>query len=140
MSDMDNHKPGETGSSFKDYMDEQGGFDGMIRRAFPLATATTTMYITGGSDGWEEIILEGIGQIEEELEKNPVPFSITDIKSKFGGLRFYYNGGSEEIEQIVDSMEARSRTTCEVCGALGRLKGQGWVYTACPQHVKEGDK
>lgn len=115
-------------------------FDGIIRMAYPLATKNSTLYITGGSDGWEEIIFEGIGQIEEELEKNPVPFRITDIKSKFGTLRFYYNGGSERIEQIVDSMEARSRTTCETCGGLGRLRGQGWVYTACPQHVKEADK
>lgn len=121
-------------------MDNVTDFDGMIRMAYPLATKNSTLYITGGSDGWEEIIFEGIGQIEEELEKNPVPFSITDIKSKFGGLRFCFNGGNYEIEQIVDSMETRSRTTCEVCGALGRLKGQGWVYTACPQHEKEGEK
>lgn len=115
-------------------------FDAMTRQCFPLATKDTEIYITGGSTGWEELILEGLGQIEEELEKNPVPFSITDIKSKFGILRFYYNGGSEKIEQIVDSMEARSRTTCEICGSLGRLEGQGWVYTACPQHIREEDK
>lgn len=110
------------------------------RLAFPRATATTALYMHTPSPGWEELLWWGMSEIEDELAEQPdLPFTITDIKSKFGTLRFYFNGGNDEIEAVVDTMEARSATTCEQCGGLGRLRGKGWVYTACQSHTEKGD-
>jgi hypothetical protein len=33
-----------------------------------------------------------------------------------------------------------SARTCEVCGAPGKIRGQGWYYTACDEHTSEGDE
>jgi hypothetical protein len=29
---------------------------------------------------------------------------------------------------------------CETCGAPGKTRGRGYIYTACNEHAKEGDK
>jgi hypothetical protein len=111
------------------------------RLAFPRGTRTTQMYMHAPSPGWEELLWWGMSEIEDELDVAPeMTFTITDIKSKFGTLRFYYAGGNDEIEAIVDTMERRSHTTCEKCGGLGRLRGRGWVYTACQSHTEEKDR
>ncbi len=112
-----------------------------MRAAFPLATEKAQAYLCYGSPGWEELIWWGLSEIEDVLKENPgLEFIITAIKSKFGTLRFYYRGGNEEIEAIVATMEARSVTTCERCGGLGRLRGRGWLYTACQEHTEEKDR
>jgi hypothetical protein len=61
----------------------------------------------------------------------------TQVKEKFGTLRFYYDGGDEyvrAIENMADSMSAR---TCEVCGNPGKVYRDGWHSTLCPTHAKE---
>jgi hypothetical protein len=32
-----------------------------------------------------------------------------------------------------------SAVTCEECGAPGKRRGGGWVYTACDEHTHEDD-
>lgn len=61
----------------------------------------------------------------------------TQVKEKFGTLRFYYYGGDEYccgVEALADSMSA---VTCEVCGSPGKLLTQGWHRTLCETHAKE---
>lgn len=78
-----------------------------------------------------------------ELREIPEPFSqvvATQVKEKYGTLRFYYNGGDEYIDGVVAMAESMSARTCETCGAPGELRGLGWVYTACDEHTKPEDK
>ena len=59
--------------------------------------------------------------------------NITQIKEKFGGLRFYYDGGDEMIHGMVWFAESLSYDICEVCGShenVYQTKG-GWVQTIC---------
>lgn len=65
--------------------------------------------------------------------------NITQIKEKFGGLRFYYDGGSEELEKLVDEAERLSYRTCEVCGEPGKERGGGWIQTLCDKHAGENN-
>ena len=56
----------------------------------------------------------------------------TQVKEKFGTLRFYYSGGDEYIDGMVCMAEALSKRTCEKCG--GRAQSQtksGWIKTLC---------
>ena len=39
----------------------------------------------------------------------------TQVKEKFGTLRFYYDGGDDTIRQLVDEAEQDSATVCDVC-------------------------
>ena len=61
------------------------------------------------------------------------------IKEKFGGLRFYAEGGDEYISGAIQFAELMSTVMCESCGdkgTVGTHGGTGWVYTACEKHNK----
>ena len=76
---------------------------------------------------------------------NAVPqVTLDQIKEKFGTLRFYYTGGDDEISGMVRMAESMSGVVCEECGAPGKRRGSGWIYTACdahtkPEHLENGD-
>ena len=64
---------------------------------------------------------------------------VAQIKEKFGGLRFYYEGGDDKIRGMVRMAEAWASHACEECGAPGALGGKGWIRTLCPTHRAEAD-
>lgn len=55
----------------------------------------------------------------------------SQVKEKFGGLRFYYNGGDDTVDGIIRMAEAWTGQTCETCGNPGTLGGNGWLTTLC---------
>jgi hypothetical protein len=59
---------------------------------------------------------------------------ICQVKEKFGGLRFYTNGVSEDVYSRIRLAEDASYITCEKCGELGELRGGGWMATLCDEH------
>jgi hypothetical protein len=64
----------------------------------------------------------------------------TQVKEKFGGLRFYYNGGDDHIHGLARMAESMSVVTCEECGAPGSIRGGGWIHTLCDTHEAEYQK
>jgi len=64
---------------------------------------------------------------------------VAQIKEKFGGLRFYYDGGDDHIGGMVRLAEAWADHSCEECGAPGTSGGKGWIKTLCPTHRTEAD-
>lgn len=86
-------------------------------------------------------------QAEEAIERQlyrKVPDKIyqvvaTQVKEKFGTLRFYYDGGDDRIRGMEAMAESMSARTCETCGNPGKLFTHGWRYTACPNHAREED-
>ena len=82
------------------------------------------------------------------LESNsynlPIPDEVqqvvaSQVKEKFGGLRFYYNGGDRVVDALVGFADTMSYRTCETCGSPGKRRGGGWIYTACDAHTKQED-
>ncbi len=59
---------------------------------------------------------------------------IQQIKEKFGGLRFYYDGGDERISGMETMAEIWAGRTCETCGNVGKQRGGGWIRTLCDEH------
>lgn len=59
------------------------------------------------------------------------------VKEKFGTLRFYVGGASEQAYHYIEFAEALSARTCEECGAPGQTRGSGWVRTLCDRHARE---
>jgi hypothetical protein len=85
-------------------------------------------------------------QREELLKDNPYGHKIPDhveqvvvaqIKEKFGGLRFYYDGGDEQIFGMVRMAEAWADHSCEQCGKPGKRHSGGWLKTLCDEHEAE---
>lgn len=64
----------------------------------------------------------------------------TQIKEKFGGLRFYYIGGDSYIRGLVTMAEAMSEVTCEACGNIGKHRSGGWIKTLCDEHWASNNK
>jgi len=65
---------------------------------------------------------------------------VEQIKEKFGGLRFYYQGGDDQIHGMVRMAEAWADVACEECGGIGKRRGGGWVRTLCDVHEAEHQK
>jgi hypothetical protein len=77
---------------------------------------------------------------EQRPVRDPVPQVVAvQVKEKFGGLRFYYDGGDDQVYGMVRMAESWAAHTCEQCGAPGRMRGHGWYYTACDLHTREED-
>ena len=55
----------------------------------------------------------------------------TQIKEKFGGLRFYTEGGDEYVVGLVAMAERLSGRICESCGSIGVKNKEGWIRTLC---------
>lgn len=56
---------------------------------------------------------------------------VTQIKEKFGSLRFYYTGGDEYVSGMVALAESMSNVICEGCGAPGSKTRSGWIRVLC---------
>ena len=65
---------------------------------------------------------------------------VAQIKEKFGGLRFYYDGGNDVVDGMVTMAESWASRTCETCGEKGHQRGGGWVRTLCDEHEAEYQK
>ena len=59
---------------------------------------------------------------------------VEQIKEKFGGLRFYYQGGDDHISGMVDMAETWANHACETCGDRGERRSGGWIRTLCDKH------
>jgi len=62
----------------------------------------------------------------------------TQVKEKYGTLRFYTNGSDDYVIGLIDMAESLSGVTCEDCGSHAKTSGGGWVYTRCDNCI--GDK
>ncbi len=90
-------------------------------------------------DGWYNIIDTLCSQIQWHIDKNlanhedseEIQVEATQVKEKFGGLRFYYHGGNRFIDGLVWMAEGMSACTCESCGAPGKRSDTSWVATLC---------
>ena len=57
------------------------------------------------------------------------------VKSKYGGLRFYMNHTTPWIDGAIDLAEDLSNNVCEVCGNYGGHKNlDNWIVTLCDRH------
>lgn len=79
------------------------------------------------------------GYIKEEIIPQVI---VAQIKSKFGGLRFYYDGGDKQIRAYVDMAEYMSYTICEECGVMNQCVGEtkGWIEHICIKCAGENNK
>lgn len=65
---------------------------------------------------------------------------VTQIKEKFGTLRFYYHGGDEYISGLEAMADSMSAVICEDCGCPGKSRSTNtkrWIRTLCEKHAIE---
>ena len=86
-------------------------------------------------DGWFDLLNNLCEKMETYINstENPDAYYVVQIKEKWGTLRFYMSGYSDEIDALVTIAEKSSEITCECCAKPGQLgKGKfGWYQTLC---------
>ncbi|NJO18551.1 MAG: hypothetical protein HC877_23320 [Thioploca sp.] len=89
-------------------------------------------------EGWSSLLDDLLYKIQEEYnnftEEEKEIWSIQQIKEKFGGLRFYYTGGNDNIHNFVKEAELKSFKICELTGLPGKLVkiNSFWIKTLSP--------
>ncbi len=87
-------------------------------------------------DGWFDIIWRLSEQLENEILKtrgDNTPRA-SQVKEKFGGLRFYMTSSTEPMDEMIRRAEDESYKTCEVCGKAGRINKGPRFQTLCAEH------
>lgn len=92
-------------------------------------------------EGWKKLYQPIIDKIDEHNNKFPDnKITITQIKEKFAGLRFYADNTTEEIDNMISDAEDKSYKVCEICGEehnVGILNCNGWYSTLCMDCTKK---
>ena len=105
-----------------------------IQKDQPMSLTCMCWGIDTGN-GWYNIINQLCKSIQwhidHNLNKNEDPEVIqveaTQVKEKYGTLRFYYLGGNEYINGLISMAESMSAVTCETCGSPGKSSGGSWI-------------
>ena len=84
----------------------------------------------------EEKLATKKAELEQALQQIPVA---VQVKEKFGGLRFYVNGATDEQYNYIRFAEAMSYRICEECGSTQDVMVYplGWQRSLCPEHAKQ---
>lgn len=87
-------------------------------------------------DGWRIAFGEDLcRELKEELERAGAldSYRITQIKEKFGSLRWYDNGNTKAGYNIISKYEAISERTCICCGKPATRISTGWISPFCDE-------
>lgn len=87
-------------------------------------------------DGWRDLLERACVRIRAAIQADGGTFHATQIKEKYGTLRFYCDGAlspaaDANVEEAIDLADTRSACTCD--GEPGRLHGSGWLVTRCAE-------
>ena len=103
-------------------------------------TSLLNEYVEGLHSTYKELIIEEILTESPRVIRQKVEqVVVTQVKEKFGTLRFYYNGGDNYIDALVAMAEGMTARTCEECGNPGHRSDNGWIRVRCDKHEKPAD-
>jgi len=94
-------------------------------------------------DGWFLLLLDLSRQLEsqclEQKAKGQSLTAATQVKEKFGPLRFYVDHRTSAVSLAIEEACIRSGEICEHCGEPGMLHidSHHWRRTLCRTHLQE---
>jgi DNA-directed RNA polymerase subunit RPC12/RpoP len=113
---------------------------------------SSLFYGLGVGDGWFDLLWK----LSEDLEKLDPALVASQVKEKFGTLRFYlfqsdlemrHEAGDmfsfapqakdKRVQERIRLAEKQSGSTCEKCGAPGKLHQDGYWHVACANCEKK---
>lgn len=105
-------------------------------RDFPRLYNRLTFYFECG-DGWFDLIYVLSKKLMSEIERaekngKQVDFYATQVKEKYGTLRYYSGLSYDFLDGIIEEAEEKSATICDQCGKAGEIRDHcNWYYTMC---------
>ena len=100
-------------------------------------------YIDCAPEGWRKLCEDLCAELKMLLKKANCEdeYVIVQVKEKFGSLRWYDNGVSEEFweeyRELISKYERLSKRTCCVCGAPATKISTGWICPFCDKCAKD---
>ena len=99
-------------------------------------------------DGWFMLIDSLCNHLQFNIDNNnhieayKTQIEATQVKEKFGGLRFYEQGGSDVQCAAISFAENLSFKICEQCGSTKDVSQpkDGWITTLCEECKIKKDK
>ena len=92
-------------------------------------------------DGWFNLIHTLCNKIQSYIDWKYADLSQEDleqiqpraiqVKEKFGGLRFYCNGGDDFVDGLIAFAEDYSYNICQSCSNKATLYKDGWNRSHC---------
>jgi hypothetical protein len=122
--------------------------DQLMKRYPRLFVHATRKYVKGElvlpmifgcecGDGWYGLL----DRLFSDISKADQQCELFQVKEKFGGLRVYTQGTTDEVYELIDRSEEESFKVCEQCGAPGKLRDEGgWLRTLCDKCNDERGK
>lgn len=110
---------------------------------FPCINTENNIGLQWGSvcdigDGWFKLIAELLEAIEDIYQNSNLSmeddFTVTQIKEKYGTLRFYASSTLKEVQDLIDLYEAKSETVCEDCAKAGSLHVRSDYFLTLCEH------
>lgn len=103
-----------------------------VEKDLPMSQSCMYWGIDCG-DGWYGLLNKLCTQLVWLNENASADAIVTQVKEKFGTLRFYYRGGDvlDLTEACVHKAECQSAYTCETCGKYGELNKGPWYSVRC---------
>ena len=80
-------------------------------------------------DGWIPLLDQLCCALTDVIRADQLSFQATQVKEKFGQLRFYAQGGTARTRALIDAAELQSGTICEGCGSASNLRNRGFFST-----------
>jgi len=93
-------------------------------------------------NGWYRIIERLSYKLEQLIialgpQKEGWEVCASQVKEKYGSLRFYMTTETDEMAELIRKAENKSEKTCEHCGKPGKIIGGGWLYCRCRKCAKK---
>lgn len=125
---------------FEMFLESIGGLESTYKKDLLIKNR----YYFEVGDGWLPLIQKLI----EEIIALGWNKRISQVKEKFGGLRFYIGAFTDEISHSISEAENKSYSICETCGNNGCLRktvNGSYFFTSCDKCADEkvnwvGDK
>ncbi|MGF6289652.1 hypothetical protein [Paraburkholderia youngii] len=106
--------------------------------AEPDLPATPSPFASWGfecGDGWFDLIDALCATLQNATANGAPQVVATQVKEKFGTLRFYTSDHDSAQDGMIELAEMLSAHLCELCGNRGRLYRDEWlIRTRCPEH------
>ena len=88
------------------------------------------------NDGWFRLIWNLAADIQRLSDRKNVECIASQVKEKYGGLRFYMSSSPDEVDDLIHVAELESYNICEMCGNQGKINKGPWYEVRC-QECKE---
>lgn len=88
--------------------------------------------------GWRPIVASAFRDILSIASRLDLMVQVVEVKEKFGRLRVQISSPANVhplFKDVLLRSQQEADSTCDLCGAYGRLRGPGWMRTRCDPHA-----